>query len=271
MNESDKTDSQFGLFETIQDKAVYELPINERIRNFLRLEFLFGLAEHSRDITSEWASRHCIISLIDICDLLSRTDIKGELTKELDKQITRFESFQKNPEVESEVLTDILNQLRDTHQQLVNPNYHPGNSIRNDELLNAIKQRVSIAGGTCNFDMPSFHFWLSKSASERKFQLGRWMDDIKYIKQAIDLILNILRTSSEMTEETAAEGFFQYSMDPNKAAQLVRIVLPIGEFYFPEISGGRHRFSIRFLEQSNTEERPSQIKRTLNFKLQCCY
>ncbi len=264
------SDNQFGLFAEIQDKAIYELPINERVRNFLRLEFLFQLVDYSIDKSTDWDSRQCVNSLIEISDLISRTDIKGELAKEIDRHIKLFQSFQKNPDVDSKVLDGMLNNLEDAHRQLTNPTYQPGHVLRHDGLINSIRQRLSIAGGTCNFDLPSYHHWLRKSTGERKFQLNNWAGDLKYMHEAIKLVMVILRTSAEVTKQAAKEGFFQYSLEQNRPAQLIRILLPIGDPYFPEISGGKHRFSVRFLEQNNTQERPSQIKRTIDFELQCC-
>lgn len=264
------TDDQFGLFTDVQDKAIYELPINERIRNFLRLEFLFQLANESMAKTTEMGSRQCVSSLIEISELISRTDIKSELVKELDKHINLFQTFQKNPDVDDKVLDEMLNNLQDSHRQLKNLTYHPGHALRHDELISSIRQRISIAGGTCNFDLPAYHHWLRKSTSERKFQLNRWADDLKYMFDAIKLVLIILRTATQSTRESASDGFFQYSLDQNRPAQLIRILLPINDPFFPEISGGKHRFSVRFLEQNNTQERASQIKRTVDFELQCC-
>ncbi|MFK8067125.1 MAG: cell division protein ZapD [Gammaproteobacteria bacterium] len=268
--DKNNTESQFGLFSDIQDKAIYELPLNERIRNFLRLEFLFQLVSYSISKPEEWDNRQCVSNLIDISELLNRTDIKAELYKELDKHISLLQTLKKNPQVDGEVLNEMLNRLQDSHNQLTNPAYHPGQNINEDELISSIKQRSSIAGGACNFDLPSYHHWLSKNSSERKFQLNQWFDDLKYMKNAINLVLKILRSGSEATKETAPEGFFQYSLDQNKPIQLIRILLPVGNSSFPEISGGKHRFSVRFLEQNSTRERPIQIGHNIDFELQCC-
>ena len=270
MNVTNDTDSQFGLFTDVQDKAIYELPINERIRNFLRLEFLFQLVDDSMDKTTERDSRQCVSSLIEISELISRTDIRTQLIKELDKHIKLFQTFQKNPDVDDKVLDEMLNNLQDSYHHLKNPSYRPGYALQHDELISSIKQRISIAGGTCNFDLPAYHHWLRKSTSERKFQLNRWADDLKHINDAIKLALVILRTGAETTTESAQEGFFQYSLDQNRPVKLVRILLPIGDPFFPEISGGKHRFSVRFLEQHNTQERPAQVQRIVAFELQCC-
>ena len=63
---------------------------------------------------------------------------------------------------------------------------------------------------------------------------------------------------------------FQHSMDRSDAVQLVRIGLPDGSELFPEVSGGQHRFTIRFLSWAGTETRPVQVDRDVEFLLACC-
>ncbi len=263
-------ETQSNLFEDIADKAIYELPITERIRNFLRLEFLFEQVQYGLDKSSEWDSRQSILSLIEISDLVGRVDIKGEICKELDRHINLLEPLQRNPQVDADVLSSMLGRLRDSQTLVHQAAYHPGHALRHDELINSIRQRVSIAGGTCSFDLPAYHHWLNRSTSERKFQFGRWAHDLEYLKNAIQLVLLLLRTGAAVTAESADEGFFSMTFESNRSIQLVRILLPIGVSYFPEVSGGRHRFSVRFLEQPSTQERPAQIRRQLDFELQIC-
>ena len=38
----------------------------------------------------------------------------------------------------------------------------------------SIKQRTGIPGGACEFDLPSYHFWLHRPAEERIGQLAAW-------------------------------------------------------------------------------------------------
>lgn len=263
-------ESQSNLFEDIADKAIYELPITERVRNFLRLEFLFSQVAYGADKTSEWDSRQCILSLIEIADLIGRVDIKGEVCKELDRHISLLESLQRLPEVDPDLLNAMLGKLRDSQNMVNQAAYHPGHALRHDELISSIRQRVSIAGGTCSFDLPAYHHWLSRSTSERKFQIGRWTHDLTHLRDAVALVLLVLRTGAPISQESTPDGFFSYSLNTQRPVQLVRILLPIGVSYFPEISGGRHRFSVRFLEQPHTYERPSQIKRLIEFECQIC-
>jgi len=38
-----------------------------------------------------------------------------------------------------------------------------------------IKQRASIPGGTCEFDLPSYHYWQQQDASLRRESLQAWL------------------------------------------------------------------------------------------------
>ena len=61
--------------------VIYEQPLNERIRTFLRLEHLFDKEDHFLAHISEWDSRASLSLLLDIIDMLARSDIKTELIK----------------------------------------------------------------------------------------------------------------------------------------------------------------------------------------------
>jgi cell division protein ZapD len=46
-------------------------------------------------------------------------------------------------------------------------------------------------------------------------------------------------------------------------------MIPSGERAYPEISGGKHRFSVRFLDCADWEH-PSQVDREVEFQLSTC-
>ncbi|MDX1698603.1 MAG: cell division protein ZapD, partial [Thiohalobacterales bacterium] len=73
-----------------------------------------------------------------------------------------------------------------------------------------------------------------------------------------------------MQPAVAEAGIYQKTMDPNLPCQLVRIALPAGAPYFAELSGGRHRFTARFLQFSTADQRASQTDQDVKFQLACC-
>jgi cell division protein ZapD len=59
------------------------------------------------------------------------------------------------------------------------------------------------------------------------------------------------------------------SLDPQVPVHLVRVAVPAGLDLFAEISGGKHRFSVRFME-SKGAGRSVQTRSDIPFTLACC-
>ena len=69
--------------------------------------------------------------------------------------------------------------------------------------------------------------------------------------------------------QVAKKGFYQKSLESTAPSQMVRVGLPRGTPLFVEISGNKHRFSIRFLEAVNTG-RPQQTTNDVEFQFTNC-
>lgn len=87
---------------------------------------------------------------------------------------------------------------------------------------------------------------------------------------AIDLILGFIRQSNVPSQETAQAGFFQLALDKSHPVQLLRVSIAANLPCFAEISGGKHRFSIRFMKPSSDENRPCQLTENVSFLLTRC-
>lgn len=248
----------------------YEQPLNERIRTFLRLEFLFEQIEHCLGRMTQSDMRMSISYLIDIVDLVGRTDVKNEVIKELEKYGKNLESFQTRSGVDSDRLGSILEDIRSCLDQLINNKMLPGQTLRHDEFISFIKQRNNIPGGTCSFDLPSYHHWLNQQKDLHDEQFNYWMRDLIAFKDGIFLILHIIRNSTNPSQENADNGFFQKSLEPGSKCQMIRVLLTQDSPYYPEISGGKHRFTIRFMHRPDLTSRPIPAAETVEFKLYCC-
>lgn len=250
------------------EQISYEQPLNERVRTLLRLEFLFKQAHAHTYRHSIWDSRAAINSLFDIAEIFTRADLKNEILKELERQAGLLERLAENPHVDKKRLDEILSEM----DQLIDRLYTIKNQeldIRSSDFLSSIKQRINIAGGSCDFDLPLYHYWLSQPEEKRVLDLQQWFEPFDTISQSVHLILRLIRDSGHTTEEIAEGGFLQKSLDANTACQMVRVTLDGDQNYFAEISGGKHRFTIRFMEPS-TSERPTQSSDDVSFKLTCC-
>ena len=138
-----------------------------------------------------------------------------------------------------------------------------------NDLFKSISQRSAIPGGTCSFDLPAFHYWRQMGDSERKEDLERWIRPFRLIRSAIDILLNFIRTCATPSEERASAGFFQKTLDHTLPYQLLRVAIRRSEPYFAEISGGKHRFTVRFMKP-DAAQRPVQCAHEVRFQLTCC-
>jgi cell division protein ZapD len=50
---------------------------------------------------------------------------------------------------------------------------------------------------------------------------------------------------------------------------MIMVKLPASSPYFAEISGGKHRFTVRFMD-SESKPRPAQVSEDVVFDLYCC-
>lgn len=252
------------------DKILYEQPLNERIRAFLRLEYLFQQASWHLSRQSEWDSRATLNCVLEILEIFGNTNLKSEALKELERHAASLKRHEQNPEVDHSQLSGLLGKINGNIDRVRSINGQVANELKASEFLVSIKQRSAIPGGTCDFDLPAFHYWLQQPAKERTRDLAQWLSHFDAIGQSIQMILGLIRDSTPMKPTLATGGMYQRTLDPNLPCQLVRIALPPGLPYFAELSGGRHRFTARFLQFSIDEKRARQTDQDVEFELACC-
>lgn len=254
----------------MQNGIIYEQPLNERVRTFLRLEHLFDIIEQRYRGASEIDSRDAINAMLDVIDLLSRSDLKSELIKELEKHASILGSLRENPNVDQQRLNSIYGNINQQLTQLHDPGFQPGALIKKNDLIISVKQRSTIPGGSCNFDLPGYHHWLNRPIETRTRLMEQLYSDLDVIGKSVELSMHMLRNSTNPSIERAETGFFQKPIDGDIPCQLIRVILEEGSNFYPEISGGKHRFTIRFMQQSDTSERPVQASEPVDFELHCC-
>lgn len=248
----------------------YEQPLNEKVRAFLRLEKLFQQYSFHLKHGSDWNNRIAIDSILEILSYTTRSDIKVEVLKELERQHTRLERLSKRPQIDQSQLSSILKNIQKRIGELQSINGPVGQSAKNVELLSAIAQKSSVPGSICDFDLPALKHWLTQSKHHRQKNIEQWFQPFGHLDRAVQLILDVLRHSAEDTDEIAQSGFFQKSLDTNQAIQLLRISIPKDSICYPEISAGKHRFSVRFMKNNDPAQRPEQCKEDVPFKLMMC-
>ncbi len=253
----------------VTDSILYEFPLNERIRLFMRLEKLFEEADYFLAGCSAWDSRAVMACLIEIVATFARYDLKSELLKEIDRHSQVLHRLAGNPNVDQSKVMKIIHELADLGSRLYARPGKLGHAVIEADLIKAVSQRSSMPGGSCSFDLPAFHFWLEQDGSKRRNDLTRWLEPFATVKSAVHLLMGFLRGSASATDEVARDGFYQKTLDHTLSFQLLRIHIARRYPCFAEISGGKHRFTVRMLAHT-LEQKPSLFRDDVEFRLACC-
>ena len=246
----------------------FEHPLNERYRFFLRLEYLFNLIEHHLNWESPQNSHSALSVLLDIMNVVNRTDVKTDTVKELDRIAGVLMPLQGKPGIEMGTLDEILSTLKQLSSQLRNITGPIDKEIKEDELLKTLQLRNNISGGLCDFDLPAYRYWLRQPAERRLHDLQSWLKPFRPLQYAIESALDLVRQSTTAERQVAEDGVFKQSLDPKIPCQLIIVSLPGNTSYFAEFSGSKHRFTVRFLDA--TQAHPIQTNNRVEFDLSCC-
>src|SRR5690606_23781440 len=141
---------------------VYEQPLNERMRTFLRLDFLYQQTLYHEEREDAWSTRAAMDSLLEILAITARGDARSEVLKELERQLAIMHEYQRRPGVDGSRLKSLLSNLERLRNDLNSVGALFMQPLRDSEFLNSIKHRSSIPGGTCEFDLPDFRHWLEQ-------------------------------------------------------------------------------------------------------------
>jgi cell division protein ZapD len=250
--------------------VTYEQPLAERMRTFLRLEFLAQQANHHSLQASTWSSRAAIGSLLEILTILGRGDIRSEVLKELERQVSQLAPFRSRPGVDKGRLDALLDRVSKLRKELSSSGAHYMQDLKASEFLSAIKHRSAIPGGTCEFDLPDFKHWLGLPYEQRVRDFQAWFSGIKPLCEAVAQVLWLTREAAQGQPQVARNGLFQHSLDRGTPAQLLRVTMSAPCDVYPEISGSQHRFTVRFLHWEGIGARPVQTPDDVSFVLACC-
>jgi cell division protein ZapD len=101
--------------------------------------------------------------------------------------------------------------------------------------------------------------------------LQNWSLPFIEVNTALEFILNFIRNSRPPKHEIAEAGFFQVSLDKSQPFQLLTVSLDKSLGCFAEISGGKHRCNIRFMEASHDNKRAKQSVNDIPFSVTRCF
>ena len=249
----------------------YEYPFNERIRTLLRLEDLFDrtISFTARDSASDHDV--AVRTLLDILDVAGRADLKMDLIQELERQRQVLNGFRNNPNISETALDEVISEVETASASLVSMNGKFGQALRENEWLMAVKGRVSIPGGLCEFDLPGYHFWLHRPVDERRQNLHGWFAPLKPVYDALGIILRLLRSSGAPKVCEADKGQYHQTISNGTAIQMALVSVEENLAVVPEVSANRFALNIRFVcAEQNSESRSKPTQDVVPFRLTLC-
>ena len=246
---------------------LYEYPFNERIRAYLRLEYLFDrLFFFSR----ENDLRHhqiAVTTLFDILDATERTDVKTSVMQDIERQRSQLAALRQHPGVEQTALEDMLRDMELAAAALAGSG-KTGQALRDNEWLVSLRGRLAVPGGASQVDMPSYHSWQHKSADVRFNDLRTWTQPLLPLHEGVKIALRLLRESGDRSEMIADQGAYQQMLG-GKVYQLLRVWVSPELDAFPEISGNKYMVWIRFSRQE-AEAKPQHTSHSVPFTMALC-
>lgn len=235
---------------------IYEFPLTEGIRRFLRIEMLAEQSLAYIEQDSEYSTIAAVRALLDLVSLVSKNDTKIELIKQLD-QVMATEGLSSEEFDRAVELKGILSRQ----------SFRVYDSIKENVFLNTLRQRFVIVGGICAFDLPVLHNWLSMPFETRKGHFYEWMKVIDNVMDSVRFVLKCIRNEKISEECVFKHGFYYRSV--KWRASLLRIDMS-GYNFFPEFSGNRHQLSIRLVEQNSPWDPPKQVDVDLAVQVEIC-
>jgi len=247
----------------MQTHVLFEHPLNEKMRTWLRIEFLLQQLTARLPLADHADALHFFRNAGELLDIFERGDTRTELLKELERQQRKLKAWAEVPGVDQGRIDAIRQQLKETSTMLIAAP-RIGQLLREDRLIGLVRQRLSIPGGCCSFDLPTRHVWLHLPQVQRDEQVNIWLSSLTPLNHTLSLILDLIRNSAPFRKQTSLNGFYQ---DNGEDADLLRLHLDLDSQLFPQISGHKSRFAIRFLPLDSEN---GIIPERLDFELACC-
>lgn len=230
---------------------LYEYPFNERIRTYLRLQQLFNRLGQLMARTEALDHHFALTTLFEIIEVASRSELKSDVLKDLDRQKQIYTGYRGNPAISEKALDGLIAQLDEYFEALNQISGKIGQSLNDNDFLMALRSRAVIPGGTCEFDLPAYHAWQHHDAASRAQDLSQWVAPFGPLAQAVKLLLQMLRESGSSQKVMATAGQLQQNLPQGRTFQLLRLKIDPSLGITPEISCNRLLVVIRMLRQQS--------------------
>lgn len=247
--------------------AVFEFPLKEKVRNYLRIEQLMAQLKTGAQVQTAPVQMYFFDQLFILLDLFDRLDLRTDILKDLDSHEKNLVHWSQHPNIDSSALDQALRSIITLREQL-KASKKFGTELREDKFLASIRQRFAIPGGACSFDLPNLHYWLKQPLEARQQDIADWLKTLTVLEDAIAISLSFLRERGNFQKLTANNSFYQgVAEDKN---ELLRIRCSVSEGHYPTVSGNKYRYAVRFMWFDPDAGQGSSVAADVPFSLAAC-
>ena len=251
----------------MKEYIIYEQPVAENIRNFLKCEYLFEKFNSALLQEDLWGVKSSISTLLEMSDFIHRINLKIELLKELEKCMLYFKTLSSSDNINIIEFDNFITEIEKTIDMLNNIDSSPSKSIADNDFLMQIKNKIHIPAGDNFFDMPSYLNFLSSSKSLILEHINTWYEPFNPLILASKLILNTRRNTADFIPYISSKSYFEKKLDKNARVDLVRIKLLKNNNIYPVISVNRQSINIIFKTSYGKNKTSKSVTEDSEFSL----
>ena len=233
----------------------------------MRLSHLMKRFNNHLDTPTPENCQAAVMVLLEIYSLSSRLDVKSATLHIMDGLAQNIRQNRDFNDAEQARIDRLLAKLEEKSKQLYSLSGQLGQHLKTNNFLNILMQRSSIAGGINGLDIPLFNYWLSLPEKKRVNDLNDWIAPYSLAFSAIEILMEVILGGKETQQLVAEGGFYQASLSPQNEYQILSVELPDNVGFYPEISAGKQRFSVRFVDASILETKGKQNFENIEFTL----
>jgi cell division protein ZapD len=247
--------------------ALYEFPLSEKVRNYLRLEQLFHQLDEVKSATNEFQYLYFFEVLFDVMELIERIDLRSDFIRDIDTQEKNLVHWSQHPDIDSSALDQALQKLHQLTGE-IKQNKKLGSGLKEEKFLSSIRQRFSIPGGATSFDLPSLFCWLKQPEDVKKAKISQFRAHTQLIENCLEMLMSFLRERGRFSPALAKNGFYQGTVEDK--LELVRVRCDNNNAFYPVLSGNKHRYGIKFMNLFPAEGSTGALAQDVDFEIACC-
>ncbi|MGQ8364785.1 cell division protein ZapD [Glaciecola sp. 1036] len=247
--------------------ALYEFPLCEKVRNYLRLEQLFQQLKEARHAKTAHQHLYFFKTLFDLIELIERLDLRTDFVRDIDSQERNLVHWSQHPDIDKDALDRALKSLHKLLGEIKQIN-KLGSGIKEERFLSNIRQRFAIPGGVTSFDLPSLFCWIRQPQENKDQEIDRWISHLNLVEESVTLIMTFLRERGRFETVIGKNGFYQGNVADK--AELIRVQCDNTQGYYPVLSGNTYRYGIKFMRLHPEAGTTGAVANNISFELARC-